>query len=68
MRFSIFLISQRGRACCDAACPHPLSDLTSMMRRGRGDQTRCLIATSRLRFGRPRAEVEARISKFLGNH
>jgi hypothetical protein len=27
-----------------------------------------LIDTSRLRFGRPRAEVEARIRKFLGSH
>jgi hypothetical protein len=27
-----------------------------------------LITTSRMRFGRPRAEVEARISKFLGGH
>ena len=40
MRCSIFLISPYGRACCDAACPHPPSALTSVMRRGRGDLTR----------------------------
>ena len=34
--------------------------------RPRRPDTHRLTATSRMRFGRPRAEVEARISKFLG--
>ena len=42
-------------------------DLYDAPRPRRPDPHR-LIATSRMRFGRPRAEVEARISKFLGNH
>ena len=40
-------------------------DLCDAPRPRRPDPHR-LIATSRMRFGRPRAEVEARISKFLG--
>ena len=40
-------------------------DLSDAPRPRRPDPHR-LIATSRMRFGRPRAEVEARISKFLG--
>ena len=34
--------------------------------RSRRQSTHRLINTSRMRFGRPRAEVEARISRFLG--
>ena len=34
--------------------------------RARRQDTHRLVNTSRLRFGRPRAEVEARISRFLG--
>ena len=41
-------------------------DLYDAPRPRRPDPHR-LIATSRMRFGRPRAEVEARISKFLGS-
>jgi hypothetical protein len=36
--------------------------------RARRPDAHRLIATSRMRFGRPRAEVEARISKFLDGH
>jgi hypothetical protein len=36
--------------------------------RARRPDAHRLIETSRMRFGRPRAEVEARISKFLGGH
>ena len=66
MPSSIFRTSPPGRGCSAAGAPtSPLRlDLFDAPRPRRQSAHR-LIRTSRMRFGRPRAEVEARISKFL---
>ena len=67
MPFSIFPTSPPGRGCLRNGAPtSPIRlDLHDAPHARRPDAHR-LIDTSRMRFGRPRAEVEARINRFLG--
>ena len=66
MPFSIFRTSPPGRGCSAAARrPRRCVSIFTMLPAPAGRAPHRLIGTSRMRFGRPRTEVEARITKFL---